>query len=172
MIQGSLSHVQFEDTNAYRMKYSPPSQEELAKIKWVGLPDINLAEFEARQRERVRELEVLLDKERMELERIILARSDNPMEHMRLHGSLEAPPYFSNTTTWKDKIIAVLRETKRPILARDIAPVILLWEPIYNGYDVPKLVSVNLTDLVRHGAVIRTKRKGQSGSLYSLPDEV
>jgi hypothetical protein len=153
------------------MKHLLLTEEELARIKWVGLPDSNLAEFEARQRERIGEIEALLDREKRELERIILARTDNPTEHMWLHGSLDAPAHYSNTMTWKDKIIAVIREAKRPMLAREIAPVILLWEPMNSSYDVPKIVSVNLTDLVRHGALTKTKRKGQSGSWYALPEE-
>lgn len=58
----------------------------------------------------------------------------------------------------------------RPLPAREIGPVLKLWEPQRKHEDIDQLVSVLLTKLVRDGALVRIKRKGQSGSMYALPE--
>lgn len=139
-------------------------------MKWEGIPARQLAELEARQRERVKMLEDMLGREREELEGIIEAMSGSPLEHEVEFGSLLAPPRYSTKLTWKDKIILVVKEAKRPMLAREIGPVLIQWEPRTLTYtDIDKTVSVHLTKLVRDGGLVRIKRKGQSGSLYALP---
>jgi hypothetical protein len=143
------------------------SAEEIARLKWVGINEKSLEELEARQRERIKALEKMLESERQELEWIIEARSDSSLEHEHAFGTIHAPARYSTKLTWKDKIILVISEAKRPMLAREIVPVLELWEPMSRGLD--KLVSVLLTRMVKDGALVRTKRKGQAGSLYSLP---
>jgi hypothetical protein len=144
--------------------------EEIARLKWVGINEKSLEELEARQRERIKALKKMLEEEKQELEWIIAARSQYPMQHEHEFGSIHAPARYSTKLTWKDKIILVIAEAKRPVLAREIAPTLESWEPMLKGLNVPNVVSVLLTRMVRDGALVRTKRKGQAGSLYSLPE--
>jgi hypothetical protein len=65
--------------------------------------------------------------------------------------------------TWKDKIILVVAEAKRPLLSREIGSVLKLWEPQWKHDAINQLVSVLLTRLVRDGALMRIKRVGQLG---------
>jgi hypothetical protein len=140
-------------------------------LKWRKIDDIQLAEFELRQRERIKQLETILDAERDELKKILSARKEAETNPRRELGSIFAPPNFSPRMTWKDKIIRAVQEAEKPILAREIAAVLIGWEPEKLGrMDVDNTISVFLTQLVRAGGLIRTKRKGQKGSLYSLPE--
>lgn len=147
------------------------SEAEIARMKWLGIPDRQLAEIEAGQRKRIKSLEEQLERERQELEAIIEAMSNPPMRHEFEFGSIHAPARYSTKLTWKDKIILVLTEAKRPLLAREIGPVLIQWEPHTLSYtDIDNTVSVHLSKLVKAGALIRTKRKGQGGYLYSMPE--
>ncbi len=142
----------------------------VSRLKWEGINEKSMAEIEARQRERIKVLREMLEAEEQELRWIIAARSSSPTEHEQRHGTVHAPARYSDKMTWKDKIILVVAEAKRPLLAREIGPVLKLWEPKGKHDDIDQLVSVLLTKLVRDGALVRIKRKGQSGSLYVLPE--
>jgi DNA-binding transcriptional ArsR family regulator len=145
------------------------SAAEIARLKWRGISDKQLLEFEARQRKRISELEVILQWEREELEAIIDAMSSSPLQHEVEFGSIHAPAGYSRRMTWKDKIILVMTEAKRPMLAREIGPVLIAWEPLILQYmEVDNAVSVHLSQLVKAGAVIREKRKGRGAYLYSV----
>lgn len=153
------------------MKRTYLNKDEISRLKWIGIPDSQLEEFEARQRERVAALEQLLNTERTELQAIINARSVSAdgQDHEHKFGSLAAPAHYSTKMTWKDKIIQVVKEAKRPMLAREIGPVLLQWEPqTLSPHTIDNAVSVHLTRLVRDGVLKRVKRNGQSGALYSL----
>ncbi len=153
------------------MRHGFLSEAEIGRMKWLGIPERQLLELEARQRKRVKALEELLEKERDELQAIIDAMSSHPMTHEFEFGSIHAPARYSTKLTWKDKIILVIAEAKRPLLAREIGPVLIQWEPHTLSYsDIDNTVSVHLSKLVKAGALIRTKRKGQGGCLYSLPE--
>ena len=84
-------------------------------------------------------------------------------------GTVHAHAGYSDKMTWKDKIILAVAEAKRPLLAREIIPVWKSWEAKERHKDIDSLVSVLLSQLVRDGALVRTKRKGQSGALHGLP---
>ena len=153
------------------MKHAFLTDEEISRMKWQGIPKRQLTEFEARQRERIKVLEDLLQREREELRAIMEEISGSSTQHVAEFGSASAPPRYSTRMTWKDKIILVVREAKRPLLAREIGPVLIEWEPVTLSYtDIDNTVSVHLSKLVRDGGLIRIKRKGQSGSLYALPE--
>ena len=112
----------------------------------------------------------MLEAEEQELRWIIAARSSSPTEHEQRYGTVHAPARYSDKMTWKDKIILVIAEAKRPLLAREIGPVLRLWEPQGKHEDIDHLVYVLVTKLVRDGALVKTKRKGQSGSMYAMPE--
>ncbi len=142
----------------------------VSRLKWQGINEKSIAEMEARQRERIKALKDMLEAEEQELRWIIAASSSSHSDHENRNGTVYAPARYSDTMTWKDKIILVVAEAKRPLLAREIGPVLKLWEPQGKHEDIDQLVSVLLTKLVRDGALVRIKRKGQSGSLYALPE--
>ena len=147
------------------------SEAEIARLKWRGIPDRQLLELEARQRKRIAAIEDMLQRERDELEAIIDAMSHTPLQHEVEFGSIHAPAGYSTRMTWKDKIILVLTEAKRPMLAREIGPVLLEWEPHVLQYrDVDNLVSVHISQLAKAGGVVRQKRKGRGGYLYSVAE--
>lgn len=153
------------------MNHAFLSDEEVSRMKWQGIPKRQLIEFEARQRERIKVLEEMLLREQEELKSIVAAISGTPLEHELQFGSVYAPPRYSPRMTWKDKIILVIKEAKRPLLAREIGPVLIQWEPTTLSYtNIDNTVSVHLSKLVRDGGLIRIKRKGQSGALYTLPE--
>ncbi|MBK9450997.1 MAG: hypothetical protein IPN95_16640 [Bacteroidetes bacterium] len=147
------------------------SEAETARLKWRGIPDRQLLELEARQRKRVTALEEMLHREREELEAIIDAMSSTPLQHEVEFGSVHAPAGYSTRMTWKDKIILVMTEAKRPLLAREIGPVLVAWEPLFlQSMEVDNAVSVHLSQLVKAGAVVRQKRKGRGAYLYSVAE--
>lgn len=147
------------------------SEAEIASLKWRGIPDRQLLELEARQRKRIAALEDMLQRERDELEAIIDAMSHTPLQHEVEFGSIHAPAGYSTRMSWKDKIILVLTEAKRPMFAREIGPVLEAWEPIFlPSLQVGNAVSANLSLLVKAGAVIREKRKGRGGYLFSVAE--
>jgi hypothetical protein len=154
------------------MEYDPAhlNMETISRLKWLGIDETTLSALEDRQRERVRALREILEAEEWELRWIIAARSSQPNEFGDRHGTVYAPIGYSEKMTWKDKIILVIAQAKRPLLAREIVPVLKLWEPKEKHKDIDALVSVLLTKLVRDGALVRIKRKGQSGALHSLPE--
>lgn len=140
-------------------------------LKWYGIGDAQLDELENRQRERIQQLENILKSERDELAKILNARAAKTLFPERHIGNVFAPPNLSPKMTWKDKILRVVDEAEKPLLAREIGAVLEEWEPKEWDYrDVNNTISVYLTQLVRDGGLIRTKRKGQKGSLYSLPE--
>lgn len=146
------------------------SDDEIARLKWIGINEVQLDAFEVRQRQRIQALEEQLARERQELASIIAARTGDNYTHQREFGSQYAPPRYHTKLTWKDKIILVIKESGRPMLGREIGPVLQRWEP--HGLKFTNLantVSVHLTKLVRDGALVRISRKGQSGALYRLP---
>jgi hypothetical protein len=147
------------------------SDDEIARLKWIGINVVQLDAFEVRQRQRIQALEEQLARERQELASIIAARSGDNYRHQEEFGSQYAPPRYSTRLTWKDKIILVIKESGRPMLGREIGPVLKRWEPQGLKYThLDNTVSVHLTKLVRDGALVRTRRKGQSGALYGLPE--
>ena len=119
---------------------------------------------------RIKALREMLEIEEQELTWIMAARSSSTTKAENHHGTVHAPVGYSDKMTWKDKIILAVAEAKRPLLAREIIPVLKTWEPMERHRDIDCLVSVLLSELVRDGALVRTKRKGQSGGLHDLPE--
>ena len=119
---------------------------------------------------RIKALREMLEAEEQELTWIMAARPASPAKAENHHGTVHAPIGYSDKMTWKDKIILVVAESSRPLLAREIIPVLKTWEPKERHKDIDSLVSVLLSQLVRDGALVRTKRKGQSGALHGLPE--
>lgn len=143
--------------------------EVISRLKWIGIDQSSLNALEDRQRARIKALRELLEAEEQELTWIMAARSSSPANAENHHGTVHAPVGYSDKMTWKDKIILTVAEAKRPLLAREIIPVLKTWEPKDKHKDIDSLVSVLLSQLVRDGALVRTKRKGQSGALHGLP---
>lgn len=145
------------------------SMEAISRLKWIGIEKISLSALEDRQRTRIKALRDLLAAEEEELKWIMAARSSEPTEAQGHHGTVYAPTGYSESMTWKDKVVLTITEAKRPLLAREIKAVLKRWEPADRHGDINGLVSVMLSQLVRDGALVRTKRKGQSGALHGLP---
>ena len=143
------------------------SIEAISRLKWIGIEETSLSALEDRQRMRIKALRELLDAEEQELTWIMAARSSSTTKAENHHGTVHAPVGYSDKMTWKDKI--AVAEAKRPLLAREIIPVLKSWEAKDRHKDIDSLVSVLLSQLVRDGALVRTKRKGQSGALHGLP---
>ena len=146
------------------------SIETISRLKWIGIEETSLNALEDRQRVRIKALRELLEIEEQELTWIMAAKSSKPTEAENHHGTVHAPVGYSDKMTWKDKIILAVAEAKRPLLAREIITVLKTWEPKERHKDIECLVSVLLSQLVRDGALVRTKRKGQSGALHGLPE--
>jgi hypothetical protein len=145
------------------------SIEAISRLKWVGIEETSLNALEDRQRMRIKAFRERLEIEEQELTWIMAARSSSATKAEDHHGTVHAPICYSDKMTWKDKIILAVAEAKRPLLAREIIPVLKSWEPMERHKDIDSLVSVLLSQLVRDGALVRTKRKGQSGALHGLP---
>ncbi len=140
--------------------------EAISRLKWLGIEETSLNALEDRQRIRIKALRELLEIEEQELTWIMAARSSKPTEAGNRHGTVYAPVGYSDKMTWKDKIILTVAEAKRPLLAREIKAVLMKWEPADRHKDIESLVSVLVSQLVRDGALLRIKRKGQSGAHY------
>ncbi len=145
------------------------SIEEISRLKWIGIDATSLAALEDRQRTRIKALRDLLEAEEQELKWIMAARTSQPTEAQSHQGTVHAPVGYSDKMTWKDRIVLAVTEARKPLLAREIKAVLKKWEPAERHGDIESLVSVLLTQLVRDGALVRTKRKGQSGALHGLP---
>ncbi len=145
------------------------SIEAISRLKWIGIEETSLNALEDMQRLRIKALRDLLEIEEQELTWIMAARSSSTTKAENHHGTVHAPVGYSDKMTWKDKIILAVAEAKRPLLAREVIPVLKSWEPMERHKDIDSLVSVLLSQLVRDGALVRTKRKGQSGALHGLP---
>jgi hypothetical protein len=146
------------------------SIEAISRLKWIGINETSLSALEERQRTRIKALRELLEAEEQELKWIMAARSAEPTEAQGHHGTVHAPLGYSESMTWKDKVVLTITEAKRPLIAREIKAVLKKWEPAERHGDIDGLVSVMLSQLVRDGALVRTKRKGQSGALHGLPE--
>jgi hypothetical protein len=89
----------------------------------------SIAEIEEMQHERIKAFWEMLEAEEQELRSINAARSSSPTEHENRLGTVHAPATYSDKMAWKDKIILLVAEAKRPLLAREIGPILKLWEP-------------------------------------------
>jgi len=74
------------------------------------------------QRERIKTLREMLEAEEQELRWIIAPLSSSPTEHEQRHGTALAPARYSDRMTWKEKIILVVAEAKRPCWQGRSAP--------------------------------------------------
>ncbi len=141
-------------------------------IKWTGISETQLEALETRQRQRIKALEDMLVTERQELASIIAARSGTaPIQQGAQFAVQPAPQHYSTELTWKDKILFVVKEAGKPIHGKEIGPALRRVQP--HGLKFSNLdntVSVHLSKLVRDGALVRTKVKGRSGSLYGLSE--
>ncbi len=126
-------------------KYST-TQQENSTTKWNQIPNAQLEEFEARQRQRIQALEDLLVLERQELTAIIAARSATS----RRFAVEQVPEYYSTDLTWKDKILYVVKAAGRPIHGKEIGPALLRLQPYGLNYTyLDNTVSVHLSKLVK-----------------------
>ena len=145
-----------------KMDKNPANQsiDAISRMKWIGIDEKSFNAIEDRQRVRIKALRDLLEAEELELTHIMAARTSPSTASEHHNGTIFAPVAYSDKMTWKDKIILVIAEAKRPMLAREIAPVLALWEPML-AYSAEKMVSVLLTRMVKDGALVRTSRNGR-----------
>lgn len=101
---------------------------------------------------------------------ILAARSDTTSTYELKLGTLQVPQYYSAELTWKDKILFAVKEVQRPVLGKEIGPMLERLQPYGLKFtNLDNTISVHLSRLVKDGALVRVSRRGRSGSLYALP---
>ncbi len=106
----------------------------------------------------IKALRELLVAEEQELICLTFARSSKPTVAVNHHGTVHASVGYSDKMTWKDKIILAVAEAKRPLLAKEISPVLLQSETHTISYTKEHTFTAHLTRHLRDGVHKRLKR--------------
>lgn len=130
---------------------------------------INLEEIIKQKRRLILNLRSILKNEQIQLERLEKEAGYAHSENLFSNISNTPTPNDIERMTWKDKIVHAIEASDKPILARQIAPILISWEPELEGRShLQSAIANYLGQLVNDGAVIKTQRIGQRGAVYSV----
>jgi hypothetical protein len=130
---------------------------------------INLEEIIKQKRRLILNLRSILKSELIQLERLEKEAGYAHSENLFSNISNTSRPNDIERMTWKDKIVHAIEVSGKPILARQIAPILISWEPeLERKSHLQSTIANYLGQLVNDGAVIKTQRIGQRGAVYSV----
>ena len=131
---------------------------------------VDLEEILQQKRRLIQNLRSILKSEVIQLERLENYLGYEHAKNQAANVANMPCPIDIEHMTWKDKIVHAIEVSGKPILARQIAPILLSWEPeLERRYHLQSVIANYLGQLARDGGVIKTQRVGQRGAVYSLP---